>query len=102
MVWLDVAAIMFSCVMFIHMGLVDAVLGVCKIQKQLPIITCPKCLSFHCVLWYLLFVSHDVILSVAAAFLSSYIAVWLDLFLGIMDVCYERIYRRITEKSSSA
>ena len=91
--------IMFSCVMAIHMGLMDAVLKVLRIQdRNIPIIRCPKCLTFHAVLWYLVSTGANVILAVATAFLASYIAIWFDLFLGLMDVWYEDIYNRIPEE----
>lgn len=95
----EVAMIMFSCVMAIHMGLMDAVLKVLRIQdRNIPIIRCPKCLTFHAVLWYLVSTGANVILAVATAFLTSYIAIWFDLFLGLMDVWYEDIYNRIPEE----
>ena len=91
--------IMFSCVMAIHMGLMDAVLKVLRIQdRNIPIIRCPKCLTFHAVLWYLVSTGANVILAVATAFLASYIVIWFDLFLGLMDVWYEDIYNRIPEE----
>ena len=95
----EVVMIMFSCVMAIHMGLVDAVLEVLRLQnRNIPVIQCPKCLTFHAVLWFLIFNGHNIIVSLATAFLSSYIAIWLDLFLGLMDNCYEHIYKRIPEE----
>ena len=95
----EVVMIMFSCVMAIHMGLMDAVLKVLRIQdRNIPIIRCPKCLTFHAVLWYLVSTGANVILAVATAFLASYIAIWFDLFLGLMDVWYEDIYNRIPEE----
>lgn len=99
----EVAMIMFSCVMAIHMELVDAVLKVLRIQdRNIPIIRCPKCLTFHAVLWYLVSTGANVILAVATAFLTSYIAIWFDLFLGLMDVWYEDIYNRIPEEDGGA
>ena len=94
-----VVMIMFSCVMAIHMGLVDAVLEVLRLQnRHIPVIQCPKCLTFHAVLWFLVFTGHNIIVSLATAFLAAYIAIWLDLFLGLMDFCYEHIYKRIPEE----
>ena len=92
--------IMFSCVMAIHMGLVDAVLEVLRLQnRNIPVIQCPKCLTFHAVLWFLVLTGENVILSIATAFLTSYLAIWFDLLLGIMDYYYERIYKRTSEES---
>ena len=83
MAWMFVVMITFSCVMFIHMELVDALLKVLDMEdKDIPIITCPKCLSFQCVFWFLLLTGHNVIVCIATAFLASYCAIWFDLFLG--------------------
>lgn len=97
MAWIDVVAIITSCVMFIHMGLVDEVLALFGLRKDLPIVTCPKCLTFHCVLWFLFLTGHNVIHTVAVSFLASYCAIWLDMFLSIMDKCYVYIYRKLSE-----
>ena len=97
----EVIAITFSCVMFIHMGLVDAVLGVYGIEDRVPIVTCPKCLTFWSVLCFLTFSGHNIIMSVAIAFLACYVAIWFDLFLGFMDRLYENIYNRISEPNDT-
>ena len=84
--------------MAIHMGLVDAVLKFYGIEdKDIPIIRCPKCLTFWAVLLFLVLTRHNVILSLATSFLASYVGIWLDLLLGKMDVWYEDIYKRISE-----
>ena len=84
--------------MAIHMGLIDAVLKFYGIEdKDIPIIRCPKCLTFWAVLLFLVLTRHNVILSLATSFLASYVGIWLDLLLGKMDVWYERFYRQISE-----
>ena len=96
MAWIEVAAIMTSCVMAIHMGLVDAILRVYGMEdKDVPIIRCPKCLTFWAVLLFLVLSGHSVIISLATSFLASYVGIWFDLLLGIMDEWYEDIYNRI-------
>lgn len=97
MAWIDVVMIMVSCVLFIHMGLVDEVLAILGLREDLPIVTCPKCLTFHCVLWYLFLTGHSVLHVIAISFLASYCAIWLDMFLSIMDKCYVYIYRKLSE-----
>lgn len=95
--------ITFICVMAIHMGLIDAILRAYGIEdRQIPVIRCPKCLSFHSVLWFLVLTGHNIIASLATAFLASYTAVWLDLYLGLMDMWYEDISKRITEDSGDS
>ena len=97
----EVVAITFSCVMFIHLGLVDAILSVYGIEDRVPIVTCPKCLTFWSVLCFLTFSGHNIIMSVAIAFLACYVAIWFDLFLGYMDRLYENIYNRISEPNDT-
>lgn len=95
---IDVVAIVLSCVMAIHMGLIDAVLSVYNLgDRNIPVIRCPKCLTFHSVLWYWVFTGHNILYTIAVAFIASYIAIWADLLLGLMDVLYENIYRKISE-----
>lgn len=98
----EVVAITFSCVMFIHLGLVDAILSVYSIEDKVPIITCPKCLTFWSVLCFLVLTGHNIIHSVAIAFLTAYSAIWFDLLLGLMDAWYEDIYNRISERSNTS
>ena len=103
MEWLDVVAITTSWVMAIHMGLVDAILLVFKSSgKRVPIITCPKCATFWSILVYLVLTRQSIILSVATSFLASYCAIWLDLLLGVMDMLYEYIYKRISDEEKTA
>lgn len=98
MMWADVAMIMFSSVMMIHMGLVDAILDVLGMRdRHVPVVTCPKCSTWWLSIAYMIATGHDVILSVATSFLASYCAIWFDLLLGQMDVWYEYIYKRINE-----
>lgn len=97
----EVVAITFSCVMFIHLGLVDAVLGVYGIEDRVPIVTCPKCLTFWSVLCFQTFTGHNIIMSVAIAFLACYVAIWFDLFLGYMDMLYEEFYHRISGENAT-
>ena len=101
--WWGVVAIVLSCVMAIHMGLIDAILKTCKMDgMEIPIIRCPKCLSFHCVLWFLIITGHKVIYGLAAAFLASYVAIWLDLLFGLIDCAYEDLYNRISEGDNTS
>ena len=94
--WKDVAMLMFSCVMMIHMGLVDAILYAIHMDdKRVLVVTCPKCSTFWVVLAYMTITRHNVISCFAMSFLASYCALWFDLFLGQMDVLYEYIYEKI-------
>jgi hypothetical protein len=96
MEYFDVVLIMFSCVMSIHMGLIDAFIEAYNTKNtDVPIITCPKCLTFWCVLAYMIISKGDVVHSIATSFLASYTAIWLDLLLGKLDGIYEKIFADI-------
>ena len=96
--WLDVLLITFSAVAANHLGLVAAVEGV--IRHKLPIVNCPKCAAFWSVLvygiavgiYFSLFTIHFSLIILAAAFLSAWSAIWLDLFMGIIDKLYIKVY----------
>lgn len=94
---LDVLMITFSCVAANHLGLVAAAEGV--VRHRLPVVNCPKCAAFWCVLAYGMTVSNipsftlrSSLAAVAAAFLAAWAAVWLDLFMGITDKLYIKLY----------
>lgn len=65
------------------------------------ILNCVKCLTYWTILLYSLFNGEDVITSFATAFISSYLAIWLELLFGFIDVCYEHIYNKIYQGSAS-
>ena len=109
----DVLLITFSATAANHLGLVAAVEKV--ISLRLHIMNCPKCAAFWLVLIYGLgceinfttthhFVDANDMVAChfehilelfAAAFLSAWSAVWLDLIMGIIDQLYLYIYDKI-------
>ena len=111
--WLDVLMIVFSAVAANHLGLVAAAESI--IRHRLPVLNCPKCAAFWLVLAYGLgyeicftttrhFVDVNdmvayhfeyILKLIAAAFLSAWSAVWLDLFMGITDQLYIKVYDTI-------
>ena len=94
--WLDIAGIVFVCVTMNHLGLIGKLE---EIMGELPILDCPKCCSCWCVCAYTLFVSHEVITSLAISFLASYMALWLELFEGYIDTLYMKLYGKIYNTS---
>lgn len=94
--WIDIACIVFVCVTANHLGLIKAVESVAKCH-DLPIVSCPKCLTFWCTLAYDLWVVgfSDIPLILAVSFLASYLAIWLELFEGYIDTLYDRFYEKI-------
>ena len=98
--WLDVLMIVFSATAANHLGLVAAAEGV--IRHRLPVLNCPKCAAFWSVIVYeiakadfSLFTFHSSLQILAAAFLSAWSAIWLDLLMGIIDQLYTKLYDKI-------
>jgi len=95
--WLDVLMIVFSATAANHLGLVAAAESV--IRHRLPVMNCPKCAAFWLVIAYgiaeanfSLFTFHFSLTVIAVAFFSAWSAVWLDLFMGIIDQLYIKLY----------
>ena len=91
--WIDVAMILFSCVAANHLGLVHAVENVT--DKELPVINCPRCFSFWCVLLYMTLTCHSIIVSVATSFLCAALAPWVKLLMGFSDKKYNELYDKV-------
>ena len=89
--WSDIAMIVFSATLANSMGLIEAIEGV--IKHKLPIINCVRCCVFWSVLIYTLICGTRIIPSVAISFLASYIAVWFELSLGLIDKIYNYVYQ---------
>lgn len=87
----DIAGIVFACTAANHLGLIQAIQTVTKCN-QLPIVSCVKCFSFWAVLIYCLVGGFSVITSLAISFLCAWSAIWLDLFMGIIDYLYKKVY----------
>ena len=98
--WLDVLMIVFSATAANHLGLVAAAENV--VRHRLPVLNCPKCATFWSVIIYgiaeansSLFTLHSSLQILAAAFLSAWSAIWLDLLMGIIDKLYIKVYDTI-------
>ena len=102
MYWSEAAMIMFSCVAVNHLGLVAAIEDI--VRRPLPVINCPKCLTFWSVLAYMM--SHvgldDIPKSVAASFLFAYLSLWLQLLLAFTDRLYNYLYDKIHSTAGTA
>ena len=98
MIVLNALMITFSATAINHLGLVAAVEEV--IARRLPIVNCPKCLSFWATLTYGYSVCCDSIAVLPSALpylfaislLCAWLAVWLDLAMGIIDHLYIKVY----------
>ena len=89
----NAVAIMFICVAMNHMGFISAIER--EVGHELPILNCTKCSSFWLTLVYSLYTTKVFIASVAMAFLLSYVAVWLELLMGLIDSFYLKFYEKI-------
>ena len=97
--WMEAAMIMFSCVAANHLGLVAAIESI--IHRRIPVVNCPKCFTFWSVLVYSviaaanssLFTLHFSLMKIlAASFLFSYLATWLNLLFAVIDHFYNHLY----------
>lgn len=93
----EILLLILSCVLINHMDMVSAIEKILK--HRLPILNCVKCLTFWTVLIYLLVNGHSIIVSPAVSFLSSYIAIWLELLFGLIDKCYEKIFKTLYKET---
>ena len=107
MEWSVVAMILFSAVAVNHLDLIAAIERV--IRHSLPVLNCPKCLTFWSVLSYGLLSSvscgtwmEDAAFVVAAALACAYAAIWLELLMGFIDLLYKKVYEQIYPATDSA
>ena len=96
----EVALITISAVLFVQMGLSDAIGEI--LHLRLKIASCPKCATFWSVLAYCMWNGHGLIGSVAASFISSYAALWIVLLYDALALLYNSIYESITETHGAA
>ena len=105
--WIDIAAVVFASVTVNHLGLIAAIEGV--VHRRLPIVNCPKCLSFWSTFAY--GVSGDGRLAalpsvlprlLAISILCAYLAIWLELLEGYIDTLYDKLYEQIYPTADSA
>lgn len=87
---IESAMIVMIAVLFNHLGMC----GFIERRTGLKI-CCSKCHAFWLSLIYnVLIAKWQLLLSVFAAFLAAYSAVWIELFLGFLSELYENIYRQ--------
>ena len=100
--WLNDLVITFSAVAVNHLGLVAAIER--TVKHRLPIVNCPRCLAFWAVLangtWNI--GNSDLSLTVAAALLAAWAAIWIELFMGFTDRLYMKAYEQIYPAADTA
>ena len=95
----EAALITISCVLFVQMGLSEAIQDSFRFKSRIA--SCPKCLSMWANLAYLLLTRHGLILSVAASFICSYLALWLALAYDAVAILYNYLYDSITKTTDT-
>lgn len=101
--WMDAAAVVIFSTAVNHLGLIAAIERV--VRHRLPILNCPKCLTF----WGTLAcgLSGDGMAAnpsalprlLATSILCAYLAVWLELIMYAIDTLYNKIYGILEENN---
>ena len=97
--WKDAALITISVVLFVQMGLSEAILSTLGVESK--ILSCPKCLTFWSVLLWSIFHRNALLNCVAASFVSSYTALWLALLHDAIAIKYNDLYGKILSKHTA-
>ena len=92
--WIDIASILFVCVTVNHLGLIGAIEE--TIRHRLPVVNCPKCLTFWMIMVYSFWKTEEHTEEILAiSFMASYAAMWLELAEGYIDTLYLKLYEKI-------
>jgi hypothetical protein len=104
MCWTDIAAVVLFSTAANHLGLIAALER--AVHHRLPVLNCPKCLTFWATFaygmsgdgpWAALPSALPRLL--ATSILCSYAAIWLELIMYAIDTFYNRIYGIIEESN---
>ena len=101
--WTDIAAVVLFSTAVNHLGLIEAIERV--VHFRLPVLNCPKCLTFWGTLALGLsgdgMAAHPSALPrlLAISILCSYAAVWLELLMYAIDTLYNKIYGILEENN---
>lgn len=91
---MSVGYLLLCCVLFVHLGLGDAVGKV--IRRNLSLFRCVKCFTFWTILAYTLFFAEfSPVKCVALAFACAYAALWIDMFFAKIAKWYEKWYKGV-------
>ena len=89
----DLLLIMLIAVLFNHLGLADTVTFH---TKRNVVLNCSKCLTFWTSLGYsLLVLQWGCIPGIAVSFTLSYLALWVELLLNLLNLIYKKTYGKI-------
>ena len=93
--WEGAMMVAASCVLYVGMGLHDAIVRVTGID--LRITGCYKCCTFWAVLAWSLASGYGIVPSVFAAFSLAYCALWAALALDALNTAYNKLYEQLNE-----
>ena len=96
----EAALIMICCVLFVQMGLSEAVQRL--LHFRFGPLSCPKCLTFWTILAWLAVHGNGALISVAASFIASYCALWAALLYDSLAIAYNYLYEQITQKPDAS
>ena len=82
------AMITVAAVLYLHLGMGETLSKM--FHSDLYLFRCCKCVTFQCVLAYLLIVGYDIVVSTTVSFVAAYLALWLDLGLTKLANYYEK------------
>ena len=82
------AMITVASVLYLHLGMGETLSKM--FHSNLYIFRCCKCVTFQCVLAYLLIMGYDIVVSITVAFVAAYISLWMDLGLTKLAGYYEK------------
>ena len=94
----EAALITVSCVLFIQMGLSEAVQETLHIRIRF--LSCPKCLTWWICCAYLVTHDYGIIEAAAVSFVCSYAALWLALAHDALAKLYNNAYETITRDTT--
>lgn len=92
--------IIITSVLFNQLGLREAIESV--IRYKFRIISCPKCCTFWCCFFYLIWNTKEVLFSITISFISCYVAIWLVLLIDFLTIKYNKFYEQFENKETKA
>ena len=95
----EAALLTTACVLFVQMGLADAIQA--RLHFRSVLLSCPKCCTFWSVLLLSMIQRQGPVQCVAASFICSYAALWLALLYDCLAALYNRIYDKITNQTDT-
>ena len=90
----EVALITVSCVLFIQMGLCEAIEDLLLIKFR--VLSCPKCLTMWACLSYFVLHQYSFVPSIATSFIASYLSQWIVLLYDAIALLYNYLYEELT------